>query len=86
MKLLVDAVATWRLASLMVYEDGPFEVFTHLRSVRALSGITSCFWCASVWAGFAVVAMPLPLRGLVRALALSGLAIGVQRVLSADED
>jgi hypothetical protein len=64
--LLVYGLATWRVSSLFVREDGPFFVF---RLIRELAGMThdengqvvqipdrffaqllSCVWCTSFWA------------------------------------
>ena len=58
-------LATWRVSSLLVHEDGPFLVFRKLRKKVGiqhdengnifmipdglLPGIFSCVWCASVW-------------------------------------
>jgi hypothetical protein len=63
--LLVYGLATWRVASLFVREDGPFFIF---RRIRELAGMThdengqvvqipdrffaqllSCVWCTSFW-------------------------------------
>lgn len=62
---IILALATWRLASLLAHEDGPFEMFGYVRSwlgVRyAEDGIAYgsnwlakgviCVWCCSVWFG-----------------------------------
>lgn len=63
--LLILVGATWRLTSLLVWEDGPFEVFARLRRLvgvryndRSLAYGTNwlakgviCPACASVWFG-----------------------------------
>lgn len=64
--LLVLALATWRMASLLASEDGPFECFGKLRHLLGVrydqssqpygtnwlaKGVT-CVWCNSVWFGF----------------------------------
>jgi hypothetical protein len=73
------ALATWRLSSLVVYEDGPLAMFVRLRSVRALDGVTSCLWCTSVWTGLLIVLCERLGAGLlVDVLALSAAAIGVE--------
>ena len=79
MRFVIGALAVWRLTSLIVSEDGPGEVFVKIRSIRALDGVTSCSWCASVWAAFAIViCQRIGLGWLVEALALSAAAIGVE--------
>ena len=76
-EFLVSILATWRLTSLLVYEDGPEGVFYIARAVSdALNGPLRCFWCSSVWTAAFVAFMVGGRKGwLVRALALSGGAI-----------
>ncbi len=65
MDVLILALATWRLTSLLVNEDGPFEVFAKLRHLCGVrldeqsctygtnwfaKGL-ACFWCCSSWCG-----------------------------------
>jgi len=65
LEFLVLALATWRLTSLLVWEDGPFEVFAKLRHRLGVrydemsqpygsnwfaKGVV-CPACASVWFG-----------------------------------
>lgn len=65
LELVVLALATWRLTSLLVWEDGPFEVFARLRHLLGVrydetnqpyganwfaKGVV-CPACASVWFG-----------------------------------
>ena len=64
-EVLVLALATWRLASLLAHEYGPFDVFARLRSLLGVvynehslpegsnwlaKGVV-CLWCCSVWFG-----------------------------------
>lgn len=61
--LILASLATWRLASLIANEDGPFEIFALLRyrlgvrydphsrryGTNALARGLVCLWCVSVW-------------------------------------
>lgn len=65
--LLVLALATWRLSSMIVREAGPFFIFRKIREATGitheengailtvpdnlLAGLISCMWCTSVWMG-----------------------------------
>jgi len=67
MEFVLLAGATWRTASLLVHEDGPFGMFARLRyaagvrfdersqakATRPISGVFLCVWCMSVWTGLA---------------------------------
>lgn len=64
-ELITFSLATWRIASLFVREDGPFFVFRWLRERTGIqhdqdgtvfmipetfaAGLLSCIWCSSVW-------------------------------------
>jgi hypothetical protein len=64
----VLGLATWRIASLLVNEAGPFHIFTKIRKLvgiqhdsnekvlivpdRFLAGVLSCVWCCSIYIGF----------------------------------
>lgn len=59
-ELVLIGFASWRLASLFVDEDGPFDVFLNLRTelgVPRIAGeikgfvpkLFSCIWCFSIW-------------------------------------
>lgn len=66
--VIVLALACWRIVSLLVNEDGPFDIFVKFRyfiGVRydersiphgknVVAGAFSCVWCASVWVGLAL--------------------------------
>ena len=67
LELVILALATWRLTSLLVWEDGPFEFFARLRhglgvrydeannayGTNWLANGIVCPACASVWFGIA---------------------------------
>jgi hypothetical protein len=71
LEFVILALATWRVATMLVNEPGPFHVFTRLRKAtgiqhdadekikiipdRFAAGILSCVWCSSVWVGAAWV-------------------------------
>ena len=62
---LIYSLATWRIASLLVQEDGPGNVFRRLREAAGIehddngdvylvpdtffAGVLSCIWCCSIW-------------------------------------
>ena len=60
LRFLVAALATWRLSSLLVAEDGPGRVFGRLRDFVGVEDgaqpgfwrdLLGCIWCVSVWVG-----------------------------------
>ena len=68
--VVILALAAWRIASLLSSEEGPWDVFSRLRTwagvrydaqsepygANALARGMLCLWCCSVWAG-AVLAL-----------------------------
>lgn len=71
LSIVTGSVATWRIAHMLIHENGPWRVF---RRVRELLGvvyydddtndvltakyeITTCIWCLSMWIGGAVAAV-----------------------------
>ena len=47
-RLLLSALAVWRLTHLVTKEEGPWQLFERLR--RAAPGqLLSCFYCLSLW-------------------------------------
>jgi hypothetical protein len=70
MEIIIFGLATWRISSLIVNEEGPFHIFEKLREKTGIqhdpdgnieivpsnlfAGILSCVWCCSVWVGFGI--------------------------------
>jgi len=59
-RLIVAALATWRLTTMLWYEFGPFDIFLRLRTAvgaheqppRSFLGkLFACYWCLSFWVG-----------------------------------
>lgn len=49
---LLGALATWRVAALLVREDGPYDLIARLRRATAntVAGrALECFYCTSLW-------------------------------------
>lgn len=65
MDIVLLALATFRISSLLVKEDGPFGIFAKLRRAVGitvneygqreadtfLGELLNCVWCVSVWVG-----------------------------------
>ena len=52
LRFLVALLATWRLAHLAAYEDGPWDILVRLRAALGngmLGHLLDCFNCASLW-------------------------------------
>lgn len=70
---LIFCLATWRIASLLVREAGPFDIFIHIRELTGVkhdedgnifmlpdnffAGVLSCVWCCSIWIAIGWVAL-----------------------------
>lgn len=91
---LIFALAVWRISSLLVNEDGPFDIFIKLRwkagvrfdkesepyGTNVISKGLLCVWCVSVWiAGVGAILISANfLEYIVLVLALSAAAIMVE--------
>lgn len=78
--IVVAALATWRVAAALYYENGPGNVWLKLRVWAQshspfLQGQISCFWCVTVWAGLLVWPLYVWVPWLLVPLALSGAAM-----------
>jgi len=60
--ILLWVLSTYRLTIMVVYEDGPFDVFKSLRFALGFNpwfnkGI-NCPWCVSFWVSLVVMFLP----------------------------
>lgn len=84
-RFMLAALATWRLATLLAHDDGPWDAMLRLRRAAGdgqFGRMLDCFRCVSLW-----VAAPLafavgrsPLEWLLAWLALSGAACLLERL------
>jgi len=96
MTYILLSLATWRITSLLVHEDGPWDIFLRLRRRAGLEndieipagffpGVLSCIWCCSIWVGMGWTLLFWLVPGGVEWLALpfvfSALAIGWERLV-----
>jgi len=95
-ELLIMVLATWRLASMLVSEDGPFDVFRRIRSLwgithhddgtvaqipdTTLAKLFTCMWCMTLWMAAVVYLLWIVAPVAVWILGLSTGGIIVERV------
>lgn len=88
--IVVCGLAGWRLASLLVDEDGPWAIFARLRhqagadapEVHGLvAEILTCVWCASIWTTTAMLLLWIAAPWLVAAPAAWGVAVLASRAV-----
>lgn len=88
LNFILIVLATFRLAFMLVNEDGPLRIFDRLRSLTTLGGILECWHCCSVWvalAGVGVFLRPATWQEwIVWALAASGAAVAFGRFTGFD--
>ena len=84
--LIESALSTWRLTHMLMYERGPYDCFTFIRTSAGIehdedknpiswpdNHVLSCFLCLSVWTTLWL--SPPAVQAARRVLAVSGLAI-----------
>ena len=92
--LCVTGLATWRLASLLAREEGPYKVLGRLRYLAGVrydehsisygatevGRLLACLWCLSVWLAPLAIALLRHCPWAARILAVSAVAIAVDRL------
>lgn len=82
--LLLLSLATWRLAYLITKESGPFDLVKKFRERLPLGGLTSCIYCASIWAAVGVYLVFLIFPPAIWIIAASGGAMLMWRYTGSD--
>lgn len=85
LRCLLSLLATWRVAHLLAYEDGPGDVFVRLRAKlsRGFFGrLADCFQCNSLWvsAFFALAVSRGAVEWAIAWLGLSGGACVLEKL------
>lgn len=92
--LLIVSLAAWRLAALLVNEDGPFFIARRIREAAGIQhdgngdpygipettigGILGCTWCASFYTGVLMLALWSVVPLLVVAFAVNAVAVVIE--------
>jgi len=84
LQLIILALATWRISSLITDEGGPFQIFERWRNFATnYTGLFDCIWCFSVWMGtlitIAYFIWPYYTFWLSVPFALSAIAIALEK-------
>lgn len=87
--LIICGLATWRLCHLLMVEDGPWDVFVHVRNWAAphsfWSQLIGCVYCLSIWVGVGVLVIYItPVRIALLIQAYSAIAILVESHVHTD--
>lgn len=81
--------ATWRMASMLSKEHGPFHIFSKFRERFPLGGLTACIYCMSVWCAIPILLIYVlapALTILIWILAVSGGALLLRSYTGAGHD
>ena len=98
-EIVLLVAATWRVTSLLVNEDGPFDLFMRFREwagvyyplnesnqpVYPLGHLLSCFYCTSVWvAVLCLILLKSHLSVILLVFAISTGAIILEKITGVD--
>lgn len=80
LNLLILSLATWRLAYMLVREDGPMKWIARFRARFSFLKVFQCVHCMSIYCAFVLWLLTFtPLWWVVWLLAISGLALMLHR-------
>lgn len=75
LRLVIAALALWRVSSWLWYEHGAERVRCWLCRVPWLAGQVSCFWCVTFWLAWPVALLAWLWPWALVPFALSGAAV-----------
>lgn len=87
---VLASLATWRIATFLCFEDGPFNMMVSARRVGYRIGVgrlLECFHCTALWTSIVLVAVvySLSLASILLAFAAAGAASLLERIAPADQ-
>lgn len=62
--IFLSAICIYAVSSLVCHYDGPFGIFTKLRSIHWLHDVTRCQVCAAFWVTIPFLFILTPLEAL----------------------
>ncbi len=76
-RIVLGVLATWWLAAMLYYGNGPLNFFARLRGVAWgwLGADLDCFWCCAFWAAAIVTPLAVWLPGALLPFAFAGATI-----------
>jgi hypothetical protein len=81
----VAMLAVFYLSYVMTQTAGPFKIFSTLRRIAPLGGLTLCIYCLSVWIGaIACIMVMTPAAFVVYPFAAAGAAMLLYRYTGGD--
>lgn len=83
-QIVIIGLAAWRLAYMLVKEDGPFEVFVRLRKRAERLKLLECVYCVTVWLAIGGYLIRDTAQPVLTVLAIAAVAAMVQKWLGFD--
>lgn len=83
-EIAIVGLAAWRLAWMLVKEDGPAEMFKRLRTRTSLWGLLKCVHCLSFWLAIVGFLIYPYAPNVVQIAAIAGVASVIQHWLGLD--
>ncbi|KKM96616.1 hypothetical protein LCGC14_1176320 [marine sediment metagenome] len=87
-EVIIIGLAAWRLASLLVFEDGPFAVFARLRQrvglddegeIGRVAELLSCIWCTGFWMAVIMAGLWVVVPWVVMVFAAAAVVLAAER-------